>query len=113
MLHQRPIMRIGNLVAELIVRFVIGAQLLPLPFMRVPAFRDVVLHPCVVVAEELREVGLSGVVVCVVGLEIVAPPIVGWGLAVASHDTEHVACDAVLGLLPVLVFGWSGPGAGT
>lgn len=106
-------MRIRDLVAKLIVLLIIRAQLLILPLVRIPALGHVVLDPRVVVAEELREVGVSGVVVCVVGLHVVAPPVVGWRLAVASGDAERVPCDAVLGRLAVLVFGWSGVAAWT
>lgn len=106
-------MRIRDLVAEFILLFVIRAQLLVLTSMCVPAFRDMVVRSCVVVAEELREVGEAGVVVCVVCLEVEAPAVVGWGFAVAAHDAEGVACDAVFGIFAVLVFGGSGFGAGT
>lgn len=106
-------MRIRDRIAKLIVRIVIRAQLLVLPLVRIPALGHVVLDPRVVVAEELREVGVSGVVVCVVGLHVVAPPVVGWRLAVASGDAEGVACDAVFGRLAVLVFGGSDVAAWT
>jgi len=106
------VVRISDFVAKLVLPFVIYAQFLIFTSVRVPVFRDVVVRSRVVVAEELREVGEAGVVVCVVCLEVEASAVVGWGFAVAADDAEGVACDAVFGFLGVLGFGGSGFGAG-
>lgn len=100
-------------VAELIFLLVSITDDFVLPLVRVPALWDIVAAPCVVGAQVSRLVGAADVVVRVVGLEVVAPSVEGWGLAVASCHAKDVACDTVLGLFTVLFVGWNGFGVWT